>query len=259
MTVGKRPTVMMWTVAMTLMVVLRLYSGFVRVVFPCAGLKGVQILAKRPISLGGYKYWGGINIGGGDTFWGGVYTFESDPQPALCSDPRLPPSLQVLVTNPLEIVKIRLQMQNPDAPDGDPGSARASALDIVQDLGLSGLYKGALACILRDAPFSAIFFPTYAALKETLPDSPLSLLVAGFVAGCPAAYLVTPMDVVKTRLQVDGAEDVGIPDMLRTICDNEGPGALFKGGVERVGRSAPQFAVTLFVFDTLNTLLPNLQ
>ena len=38
---------------------------------PCAGLKGVQILAKRPISLGGYKYWGGINIGGGIHFGGG--------------------------------------------------------------------------------------------------------------------------------------------------------------------------------------------
>ena len=48
----------------------RSYPGFVRVVFPCTGLKGVQILAKHSISLGGYTYWGGINIGGVINFWG---------------------------------------------------------------------------------------------------------------------------------------------------------------------------------------------
>ena len=42
----------------TFAVALQLYPGFVRVRFACTWLKGVQILAKRPLRLGGYK---GIN------------------------------------------------------------------------------------------------------------------------------------------------------------------------------------------------------
>ena len=77
----------------------------------------------------------------------------------------------------------------------------------VKELGFFGLYKGARACLLRDVPFSAIFFPAYAHLKPKFQDengynSPLSLLTVGAIAGAPAASLVTPADVIKTRLQV---------------------------------------------------------
>lgn len=69
------------------------------------------------------------------------------------------------------------------------------------------LYQGASACFLRDIPFSAIYFPTYAHCKLRFADvnghnSPLSLLTSAVIAGVPAAYLVTPADVIKTRLQV---------------------------------------------------------
>lgn len=69
---------------------------------------------------------------------------------------RLP--LQIF-TNPLEIVKIRLQMQGENAKV--TGAPRQTAAQIVRSLGLIGLYRGAAACLARDVPFSAIYFPAY--------------------------------------------------------------------------------------------------
>ncbi|CAG9559559.1 unnamed protein product [Danaus chrysippus] len=109
---------------------------------------------------------------------------------------------QVVFTNPLEIVKIRLQVAGEIA-----GGSKVKAWSVVKDLGLFGLYKGAKACLLRDVPFSAIYFPAYAHVKAKFADEngynhPLTLLAAGAIAGVPAASLVTPADVIKTRLQV---------------------------------------------------------
>lgn len=119
----------------------------------------------------------------------------------------------MIFTNPLEIVKIRLQV----AGEITTGP-RVSALSVVRDLGFFGLYKvgstggttsgavthsftshtclfallvslqGAKACFLRDIPFSAIYFPAYAHLKTSFADEqgklgPLQLLTAGAIAG----------------------------------------------------------------------------
>ncbi|CAG8553598.1 31798_t:CDS:2 [Gigaspora margarita] len=172
---------------------------------------------------------------------------------------------QVIFTNPLEIVKIRLQIQGEVAKNID--IPRKSAVQIVKELGLFGLYRGASACLLRDIPFSGIYFSTYAHLKKDLfgetPDkkcSIIELLIAGAAAGMPAAYLTTPADVIKTRLQVETRKGQtsynGIFDACRKIFREEGFKAFFKGGPARILRSSPQFGTTLMVYEILQRLLP---
>lgn len=165
---------------------------------------------------------------------------------------------QVVFTNPLEIVKIRLQVAGEIA-----GGGKVRALSVVKDLGLFGLYKGAKACLLRDVPFSAIYFPAYAHVKAKFADEngynhPLTLLAAGAIAGVPAASLVTPADVIKTRLQVVARSGQttysGVIDATRKIYAEEGARAFWKGAVARVFRSSPQFAVTLVTYEILQRL-----
>ncbi|KAJ8403094.1 hypothetical protein AAFF_G00360100 [Aldrovandia affinis] len=162
---------------------------------------------------------------------------------------------QVIFTNPLEIVKIRLQV----AGEITTGP-RVSAMSVIRSLGFFGLYKGAKACFLRDIPFSAIYFPCYAHMKAAISDEdgrlgPGRLLLAGAIAGMPAASLVTPADVIKTRLQVAARAGQttysGLLDCFWKILKEEGPRAFWKGAGARVFRSSPQFGVTLVTYELL--------
>ena len=130
-----------------------------------------------------------------------------------------------------------------------------------------GLYKGASACLLRDVPFSAIYFPTYNHLKRDLfgegPNKKLGiiqLLTAGAIAGMPAAYLTTPCDVIKTRLQVEARKGetkyTSLRHCAKTVWQEEGFRAFFKGGPARILRSSPQFGFTLAAYEVLQKVLP---
>jgi solute carrier family 25 (mitochondrial aspartate/glutamate transporter), member 12/13 len=63
-----------------------------------------------------------------------------------------------------ECRKIRLQIQG-EAAKVDAAIPKG-AIHIVRQLGILGLYRGASACLLRDIPFSAIYFPSYWHLKK---------------------------------------------------------------------------------------------
>lgn len=163
---------------------------------------------------------------------------------------------QVIFTNPMEIIKIRMQVA------GEIQSmARSERLGkIIKELGFKGVYKGVRACLLRDIPFSMIYFPAYSHFKKLFADekghnSPISLFYAGFLAGVPAAGLVTPADVIKTRIQVKeraGQQTYkGIFDAFTKINTEEGPRAFWKGAGARIFRSSPQFGVTLISYEML--------
>ena len=178
---------------------------------------------------------------------------------------------QLLVTNPLEITKIRMQLQGETRrlveSRGFSPPKPMSFSEVAADLGLSGLYKGAAACLLRDIPFGAIYFPAYAVCKEYLVNqqgssgsaSASNILLAGTLAGIPATFLTTPADVVKTRLQVvprpGEVSYNGIGDCIKNIYRMEGPTAFFKGSLFRVCRIAPQFGISLLGYEMLSQLL----
>ena len=95
-------------------------------------------------------------------------------------------------------------------------------------------------------PFSAIYFPAYAHTKALFADEdgynhPLTLLAAGAIAGIPAASLVTPADVIKTRLQVVARSGqttyTGVIDAAKKIMAEEGFRAFWKGTVGKFSQN----------------------
>ncbi|XP_068458953.1 mitochondrial glutamate carrier 1 isoform X1 [Clinocottus analis] len=195
---------------------------------------------------------------------------------------------QVVVTTPMEMLKIQLQdagrlaAQRPvptaaqaagpaqsvvaDPPARPSPPVRASATSITVELlktrGLAGLYRGAGATLMRDVPFSMIYFPLFANLnalgRERVGDvqtrAPFwQSFLAGCGAGSVAAVAVTPLDVIKTRLQTlqkgDGEDTYkGIVDCTRRIMAREGPSAFLKGATCRALVIAPLFGIAQGVY-----------
>ncbi|KAK9114704.1 hypothetical protein Syun_021501 [Stephania yunnanensis] len=140
-----------------------------------------------------------------------------------------------LVRVPTEVVKQRMQT-------GQFASAPNAVRLIVAKEGFKGLYAGYRSFLLRDLPFDAIQFCIYEQLrigyklaaKRDLND-PENALIGAF-AGVLTGAVTTPLDVIKTRLMVQGSANQykGIFDCVQTIVREEGPQALLKGIGPRV-------------------------
>ncbi|XP_062051401.1 mitochondrial glutamate carrier 2 [Lepus europaeus] len=187
---------------------------------------------------------------------------------------------QVVVTCPMEMLKIQLQdagrvAAHQQGSASRPSSSRSyttgsasshkrpSATLIAWELlctqGLAGLYKGLGATLLRDVPFSIIYFPLFANLNS-LGFSELAgkasfahSFMSGCVAGSIAAVAVTPLDVLKTRIQTlkkGQGEDVysGLTDCARKLWIQEGPPAFLKGAGCRALVIAPLFGIAQGVY-----------
>ncbi|KAG6557792.1 hypothetical protein Mapa_000559 [Marchantia paleacea] len=152
---------------------------------------------------------------------------------------------QVVFTNPMEAVKVRLQTQAKD-------SRAKNMWEVVQELGLHGLYNGSMVTMARDIPSTAIFFAVYTFIRQMYPEQSF---MAGCIAAIPATVIVTPMDVIKTRMQMEATagedEYENAWHCFLMILRNEGPGALFKGSGARVLKTSPQFGITLMLYNML--------
>jgi len=178
---------------------------------------------------------------------------------------------QIVVTTPMELLKIQLQdagrvaAQMKAAGQSTAHLPKISALSVTRELlatkGIFGLYRGTKATMLRDVSFSMVYFPLFANLNDLGPRSSSNPTEAvfwwSFISGCAAgsisAAVVNPADVVKTRLQLlnkgAGEESYsGVVDAFKKILKNEGPRAFFKGAMVRMIVIAPLFGIAQMVY-----------
>ena len=167
---------------------------------------------------------------------------------------------------PAEVVKCRLQYQRnalqPLAGEVAMGEASSQlryrgTMDVVrkvvQEEGVTGLWRGLSALWVRDIPFNCVFFGSYEAYcaglcaltgadgKDNL--GPAHIFLAGGLAGMTGWGAVIPADTIKSRLQSRppqaGEPTPSVLQIGREIVRSEGQRALWRGWTPAVLRAFP--------------------
>ena len=194
------------------------------------------------------------------TYYHLLFTYSNITLPREMISGGLAGLFQIIITTPMELLKIQLQDAGRIQVIGNSqvrASATSIALSLIRSKGIFGLYKGTTATMFRDVSFSILYFPLFANLNSLGPkrkNSDESVFWASFLAGCAAgsisAVAVNPIDVVKTRLQTlkraEGEQHyLSIRDAFVRIFRDEGISAFFKGAICRMMVIAPLFGESL--------------
>ncbi|CAO1410571.1 unnamed protein product [Diamesa hyperborea] len=165
----------------------------------------------------------------------------------------------VTVVNPLELIRTKMQSERMSYSE----VGRAFKV-MINKHGLLGLYKGLLPTILRDAPFSSIYWTSYETFKRinnitqpTFRDS----FIGGAISGSLAAFCTTPFDVIKTHQQIEFGEKVmysnngngkrmsSTKQTIINIFKNSGIKGYYAGLTPRLFKVTPACAIMISSFE----------
>ncbi|GLT61968.1 hypothetical protein SLA2020_346380 [Shorea laevis] len=147
---------------------------------------------------------------------------------------------------PIDVVSQKLMVQ------GYSGHARYNGgLDVARKIikadGMQGLYRGFGLSVMTYSPSSAVWWASYGSSQrivwsflgqgtnlEKAPPSQLTIVsvqaVGGIIAGATASCVTTPLDTIKTRLQVMGHEKrPSTMQVVKTLIADDGWKGLYRG------------------------------
>ncbi|KAJ6424873.1 hypothetical protein OIU84_025612 [Salix udensis] len=141
-------------------------------------------------------------------------------------------AMAIVIANPTDLVKVRLQAEG-KLPAGVPGRY-AGALDayftIVRQEGLGALWTGLGPNIARNAIINAAELASYDQVKQTI------LQIPGFMDSAFHSFCIgSPIDVVKSRMMGDSSYKNTLDCFIKTL-KNEGFFAFYKGFLPNFGR-----------------------
>ncbi|KAI9592724.1 carnitine acyl carrier-like protein [Syncephalis fuscata] len=180
---------------------------------------------------------------------------------------------QVIVGQPLDTVKVRLQVEN--ASKGRFQGPWHCMADTVRHEGFLALYKGMAAPLVGISAVNALLFTTYSTLKDLqtrqlgLPSTEQlgsrHIALAGAGAGIVNSLLASPVEMLKVRLQVQRSL-VGMShspaiyrgpiDLARAIITTDGwRHGLMRGFWITVVREIPAYAAFYTSFELMKRRL----
>ncbi|XP_069125185.1 mitochondrial uncoupling protein 4-like [Argopecten irradians] len=177
-------------------------------------------------------------------------------------------------TYPFDITKTRLQLQREGvlaSSIGGNGTCApqrgmvATAIGMVREEGLVGIYGGLTPALVRHVFYTGLRMSFYEGIRESVlkkeADGSYPVWKAslgGLTAGALSQFVVSPTDLVKVQLQMEGRRKLeGKPprvkggwDALKKITAESGFRGLYRGCVPNVQRAALVNMGDLCTYDT---------
>lgn len=168
-------------------------------------------------------------------------------------------------TNPIDVVKVRMQISTP------PGTLASTASAILREDGPLGLFRGWQPAVGRAFSYGALRLGLYQPIKKwseahfTHMDPALIKIASGATCGALAGFLSNPVDLVKVRMQLGDRSRSSTStstsstskrslsssplSVVKEVVQKDGVTGLWRGSVAGMSRAAVLTATQLATYD----------
>ncbi|XP_072414234.1 mitochondrial thiamine pyrophosphate carrier isoform X1 [Chiloscyllium punctatum] len=147
-----------------------------------------------------------------------------------------------VLINPLDVIKIRFQLQIEKLSLFEPGAKYHGILQatntIFREEGLQAFWKGHIPAQLLSISYGAVQFVSFEFLTKLVHNAmlydsriPIAHFVCGGLAACSATVTVQPLDTLRTRFVAQGEPKIyrSLWHAIVTMYRKEGPLSFYRG------------------------------
>lgn len=158
---------------------------------------------------------------------------------------------------PLDRTKIHFQIH--DSSFSLRG-ARLFLQDTYTQHGIAALWRGNSATMVRILPYAALQYCSHEYFKKLLKIDTMEKkgqgrktknFIAGSLAGFISSICTYPLDLARARMAVSNSDKIRLFSVLRTLVQQDGFLALYRGCLPSVLGIVPYAGATFFTYETL--------